>query len=473
MLARSIAWARSRAGGQVNSRGIDRPELGAEQRHRREAGRDVHALGDPVEPDRPRRPAEPERRVLDEVAEQPGDETDAEGHAEREPEQAGQPGRAQLRVEAPRRTGPGAAPPAAPAAVAGARSTSRPRPGSGRRHLGVSVANHRPASVHVSRTRRAPAAASAARSSAASTAQRNGALGWPSPSRQPHLAGPAAGCRAGQLDDAIRPSGASSSRQRRSSRHGIAADADVAVGEQQVPPPAVPGQRREHVPAQRGGAAGPGQPDGGGADVDAERGMPEPVRGRWSAGPDRSRRRGSARRSGRAARGRRAARRRHQAPGSIAVIGAGGVRGSVSVGPGAPAAARERAASNTASAASAQRGRRSRGDLRRDGSAARRAAKRAVRAGRARPPRARRRRCRRPAAPAAAATRSPRRRQRRTGSARPVVAVDVGDVAEQRRRALGSRRPERPPAAVLGRAEHRVRPVRAQAPHRRGRAAPG
>jgi hypothetical protein len=62
--------------------GVDAPQLRQQQRDGRDPGQHVHALGDPVEVYRPGRPAEPGRWVLDEVAGQPGDETQREGRAE-------------------------------------------------------------------------------------------------------------------------------------------------------------------------------------------------------------------------------------------------------------------------------------------------------------------------------------------------------------------------------------------------------
>ena len=67
---------------------VDRPQLGQQQRNRGDPGDDVQALGDPVEVHGPRRPVEPGGRVLDEVADQPGDEAEQE----RDPEPESHPG---------------------------------------------------------------------------------------------------------------------------------------------------------------------------------------------------------------------------------------------------------------------------------------------------------------------------------------------------------------------------------------------
>ena len=142
----------------------------------------------------------------------------------------------------------------------------------------VSVANHRSASVHVDRTpqfcgggdpgqvvgghRRPPE-----RCAGCAVAVAQADLTCP---------GARAGCRHLDVQPAVGGEQVPAAAQQEAR---VAADADVAVGEQQVPPSAVPGQGGEHVAAQRGGAAGSGEPDGGGADVDAERGYAEPVQG--------------------------------------------------------------------------------------------------------------------------------------------------------------------------------------------------
>ena len=69
--------------------GVDGPELGEQQRNRREPGRDVQALGDAVQAGRTRRKEEPTRRVLREVGVQTGQEADRERDAERGSEQCG------------------------------------------------------------------------------------------------------------------------------------------------------------------------------------------------------------------------------------------------------------------------------------------------------------------------------------------------------------------------------------------------
>jgi hypothetical protein len=66
--------------------GVDRPQLGQQQRHRRQPADHVHALGDLVQVHRSRRPLRPARRMLHEVADQPRHErrreADTEGHAQ-------------------------------------------------------------------------------------------------------------------------------------------------------------------------------------------------------------------------------------------------------------------------------------------------------------------------------------------------------------------------------------------------------
>ena len=64
----------------------DRPELGEQQRDGGDAGRDVEALGEAVEPGRSGRPREPRRRLLDQVRQQPGEEADEERDAEQRAE---------------------------------------------------------------------------------------------------------------------------------------------------------------------------------------------------------------------------------------------------------------------------------------------------------------------------------------------------------------------------------------------------
>jgi len=72
--------------------GVHDPQLGQQQGDRDEAGRDVDSLGDPVEAGRTRRPVEPARRLLDEVAEDAGAEAQDEGDAERDADEGGDAG---------------------------------------------------------------------------------------------------------------------------------------------------------------------------------------------------------------------------------------------------------------------------------------------------------------------------------------------------------------------------------------------
>ena len=53
---------------------VDDPQLGEQQRDRRDPGRDVQSLGEPVEAGGARDRIEPARRVLLEVRPQPGGE---------------------------------------------------------------------------------------------------------------------------------------------------------------------------------------------------------------------------------------------------------------------------------------------------------------------------------------------------------------------------------------------------------------
>ena len=62
---------------------VDGPQLGEQQRDRRDSRRDVETLGHPVEPGRSGREPEPAGRVLREVGEQAGREADRERHPER------------------------------------------------------------------------------------------------------------------------------------------------------------------------------------------------------------------------------------------------------------------------------------------------------------------------------------------------------------------------------------------------------
>ncbi len=194
-------------------------------------------------------------------------------HGQREPSRLVSRGERSFESKAPRRNGPRRS--ASPAGPGSSLSAAR----RGRAQAGDSVANHRSASVQVVRTRRAPAAASG-RQVVGGQRPPSGTVRSPAPvaGAEPGLAGPAAGAGRGEFD--VQPAvGGEQLAAAAQQPARVAADADVAVGEQQVPPAAVPGQRGEDVAAQRGRAAGAGQPDGRRADVDAERRVAEPVQG--------------------------------------------------------------------------------------------------------------------------------------------------------------------------------------------------
>ena len=70
--------------------GPDDPQLGDQDGDRRNAGGDVHSLGDPVQAGGTARDGQPRQRVLLEMGEQPGHEADREEDAERRPEPGGQ-----------------------------------------------------------------------------------------------------------------------------------------------------------------------------------------------------------------------------------------------------------------------------------------------------------------------------------------------------------------------------------------------
>ena len=72
-----------------------------------------------------------------------------------------------------------------------------------------------------------------------------------------------------------RPPATSSSAERRSSAPGCAADADVAVGQEDGVPESLARHRVEHVAVHRRDAAGPGQVHGLGHHVDGQDGVAE------------------------------------------------------------------------------------------------------------------------------------------------------------------------------------------------------
>ena len=280
------------------------------------------------------------------------------------------------------------------------------------------------------------------------------------------VAGPAERARRGELDLDV------TARPEQAGAAGEPAGSPpmpmLPSAQQDARPAPVPGQRVEHVaaaaPWRRAARA---SRTAAGADVDAERAGGPRAPAPRSAGRGRSRRRGSARHGGAAGR---------SSPGSVVPAPAGRRRAVVHPS-GRRAADRDspRPASNTAAGAAAsnsRRGHRARGPpgSRRAGRRAtsRRAESAANRlAVRERRDRVRvgggvdvaqRRQRRRPAGRAAAAP-------RRCGRRCPVV-----DIGTSRSTAACGRAPqaERPPAAVRGRAEHRVRARRGEPAARAG-----
>ena len=65
---------------------VDDPELGQQQRDAGDAGHDVQALGDAIQPKWTRRPVEPRLGMLQQVGDHAGDKAHGEGHAQRETE---------------------------------------------------------------------------------------------------------------------------------------------------------------------------------------------------------------------------------------------------------------------------------------------------------------------------------------------------------------------------------------------------